>query len=540
MFRIKWCVLVLIGLLPLPTARAGDKPAADEPAVVVRVKSLDAVLQNSKLLATLIGRESFAQSIEESIKTKLSAKGLKGIDLDRPIGAYLRFGEDLSEFSATLLVPVGDPKAFLVLLEDQEMSPKLGKNDIYTLQTKWNIDLYLRFAKKYAYVSINTENLSDKKLREPAEVLAGADDSLITVTVRLDQVSNAYKIVALGALEQELGNLQDKVLEGQTETQQKFTKATIKQFSQTAADVFKDGQRLRFDVSFDKNKKDLALQLSLTAKPNTELARTIDASGKMKSPFAALMGKDAAFRGSVDATFPTAVHETFTKALQEWAEKSLADVSNPAKRKQAQALVDAIMPTVKTGELDGFFGMSGPVNKHYTLLAAVKVKDGDQLGTVVHDLVAAEQKNMPSEQQKKIELDAATVGAVKIHRFELPRDAKTTKPIDDLPGDPNLFVAFRKDAVFLAIGPHALTTLKAAVVTEGARAAPLFLFDFNAAQLAPALAQTAEQKELAAKLFPEGKDARVRLSIEGGEAVTMRLVLNLDVLEFFAKLKAKE
>ncbi len=147
---------------------------------------------------------------------------------------------------------------------------------------------------------------------------------------------------------------------------------------------------------------------------------------------------------------------------------------------------------------------------------------------------------MPAEEQKKIELDAATVGAVKIHRFEIPPDPKTGKIIEGLPGDPNLYVAFRKDAVFLAIGPTALATVKEAVGSEQVGSAPLFQFDFNVARMASTLAQTADQKALAAQLFPEGKDAPIRLTVDGGDALTLRLSVALDVLEFFAKMNPKQ
>jgi hypothetical protein len=146
---------------------------------------------------------------------------------------------------------------------------------------------------------------------------------------------------------------------------------------------------------------------------------------------------------------------------------------------------------------------------------------------------------MPAEAQKKIQLDLTKVGSVKIHKFEIPPDPKTGKILDGLPGDPDLYVAFLKDAVFLAIGPNALATLKEAVSTEQAGSVPLFQFDFNVARMASTLAFTAEQKALAAELFPAGKDAPIRITVDGGEALTLRLSVALDVLEFFAKMNEK-
>src|SRR3712207_7625953 len=46
----------------------------------VRVKSLEAVLQNVKLLVGLAGREEATKQIEGLLRAKLGSKGLEGID----------------------------------------------------------------------------------------------------------------------------------------------------------------------------------------------------------------------------------------------------------------------------------------------------------------------------------------------------------------------------------------------------------------------------------------------------------------------------
>jgi hypothetical protein len=544
--RRMWCCALLLGglLVATPVARAGGKPA-DEPTVVIRVNSLDTMLKDLKVLATLLGREKAAQDIQDLIKAKVGAKGLQGIDLTRPAGAYVRFGEELTDLNGAILVPVADPQALLTLLQNLGMNPTKGKDDIYsvtlTIASGQNLDLYLRFANKYAYISaINTENLSAKNLLDPAKVLAGPADSLVSATVRLDQVPDGLKLLAQAQIEQDLQNLQDKVAQPETEAQKEFRKAAVKQVSKTIASALREGQRAQMDVSMNKDKKDLSVRLSLSAKPGTELAKTIASAGQSKSAFAGLLSNNAAFRGSVGVTFPPEVHKAFAKAIEEGAQKGLAEITSDAKRKQAQALLDAVLPTIKAGQLDAFFGMAGPVNKHYTLMAAVKVQDGDQLGSVVHGLLTTELKNLPAAQRDKIQLDVASVGAVKIHKLELPADPKTNKVLEDLPGDPNLYVAFRKDAVFLAIGPQSLASLKEALGSGQPATVPVFLFDFNVARMADTVAQTAEQRDLAAKLFPAGKESRIRLVVNGGEAVTLRLDIALDVLEFFAKMKGKE
>src|SRR5438552_18049838 len=92
-------------LLVVPTARAGAK-AAETPTVVVRAKSLNALLENLNLVVNLVGQEEAARQIEGLIKGKIGKKGLKGIDPTRPFGAYVRFGKALDEINGAILIPV--------------------------------------------------------------------------------------------------------------------------------------------------------------------------------------------------------------------------------------------------------------------------------------------------------------------------------------------------------------------------------------------------------------------------------------------------
>ena len=243
--------------------------------------------------------------------------------MTRPLGAYVRFGKELQDLSGAVLVPVADEKAFLALLDNVGMNPSKGKDGIYTLQTKQNIDLYLRFAKHYAYISgINTENLSDKKLLDPAKVLAGSADSVVTATVRLDQIDDTTKLIVLDQIAQAVQAQQEKALPGETPAQKEFRKLMLGQVGKTITDVFKEGQRkLRHCPA--EGEKGIALRLSLAAQPGTDLAKSIAAAGKAKSLFAGLLPQDAAFRVLVDATLPPAMHKAFTKTMEDAAERRL-------------------------------------------------------------------------------------------------------------------------------------------------------------------------------------------------------------------------
>ena len=101
-------------------------------------------------------------------------------------------------------------------------------------------------------------------------------------------------------------------------------------------------------------------------------------------------------------------------------------------------------------------------------------------------------------------------------------------------GDNPLYVAFRKDAALVAVGEGGLDALKSALAAP-AGASPVFRVDVAVAQLAPLLAENDAQRAAMTKMFADA--GRVRLSVEGGDALRGELIVHLSVLRFFNVLK---
>jgi hypothetical protein len=163
--------------------------------------------------------------------------------------------------------------------------------------------------------------------------------------------------------------------------------------------------------------------------------------------------------------------------------------------------------------------------------------DGDKLGKTVHDLITDALNEIPPEQRGKIQLDADSVGAVNIHKFDLPKNPALDKVLATAGDNRSLYLAFRDDALFLTLGKEALPTLKLILAKKDSAASLPLLFDFDVARMALLMARSPDHKELAATLFPGGQHGRVRLAIEGGATLNARLQMSLNVLEFLVKIK---
>src|SRR5689334_19456507 len=139
MFKSLLPCVVLLGLVGLPgTARPADVKKAVTPGVLVRVQSLDDLMNNFRYLATLVGREEEAKQLEGMLKAKAGGpKGLAGINAKRPMAYYALFGDGgIETASAVGLIPIADEKAFLGLIENIGAKAEKGDDGVYTVTSE--------------------------------------------------------------------------------------------------------------------------------------------------------------------------------------------------------------------------------------------------------------------------------------------------------------------------------------------------------------------------------------------------------------------
>ncbi len=509
--------LVFVWFVPA-AIQAGEK-AADTPTVVVRVKSLNTLLQNLNLVVRLVGQEEAANQIEGLVKSKIGKKGIEGIDPTRPFGAYVRFGKAIDEINGAILIPMADQDTFLTLLENLGVNYVKDKDGIYTHKTNKNVDLYFRFAHKYLYItSLNTDSIQEKNLVDPAKALAIKSDAAIALVARIDQIPNDAKLIALAQLDDIIQTAQKNGPPNETKAQAEFRVALLGDANKIGSSLVREAAEVRFDLDISETTKEMTVNFSITGKPGSDFAKSIDTIGKLKSPLAGMVKKDLAFEGALHFALPETLQKAFDGVIDDVTNRSLEGIQNADKKKQAETLFKAMMPTAKAGEYQVVAAVIGPKLDRYTFLGAIKLKDGEKLGKTVHGLIELALKEIPEAERGKIHLDFDAVGAIKIHKFEVPKNPQIDKLLDDVAGDKHLYLAFRDDALFLALGKEALPTLKTALAkTDSAASTPL-IFDFDVARMAKLMAQTPEQKDLAAKLFPNGQNGRVRFAVEGGRA----------------------
>ncbi len=537
--RSNWLVgLVLSVALLVPAwGRAGEKAAP--PTIAVHVKSLDELLRNLKTVLDFAGPKDAANQIEDLFKGKVGAKGLEGIDTKRPLGAFIRFGKELDDITGALMVPIADEATLTTLLTNLGLLGAKDKNGIYTMRTGKQFDVYLRFANNYLYVSaINSSNLLDKNLPHPAGDLP-VPKTTVAASIRLDLLPDAARLLAAASLDEAIQKGIDKDEPGESAIQKEFRVTLLRELNRTGGRLLSEGKELKLDLDIDSKTKDFKLNFSLDGKADSDLAKTLATLAQQKSPLASIPKADQATSGAAHFLLSDGLHKAFVKVIDEAVERSLSGIQNDAKKKQAEDLFKTLMPTVKSGDFNGSFAMLGDKPGSYTLLAAVKLKDGDALGKTLQGLMEDALKDAPASEKAKVGLGVDEVGGVKIHRFELPKDVSSEKFFKDVVGDNQLHVAFRNDALFVAVGKQGLGAVKTALAAKEAADSPVFRFHFDMGRMASTLAQTPAQKDLAKQIFRTPGDGVLRFHIEAGTSLNVGLHMRLNVVEYLSKAKGQ-
>jgi hypothetical protein len=528
-------LLCLLALAASGPSRAAEPKPGTEPGLIVRVKSLDGLLDDVRYLAKAMGKDEQAKQFEKMLLSQDQVeKGLKGLDRTRPIGLYGTIGQFGFDSTVVALLPVKDEDSVLALLENLNLKAEKGDDGIYTISTG-QVPVYFRFANHYAYVTgLNKDALDKAKLLAPADVLPESEKALISLTARIDRVPEGMKKQALDQFEDKIKEEADKRDPNETDLQHQLKAEVTRETAALIKAVVQEGRALEARVEVDRQKNELVVETSLDALPGSKLATALQHVGQQKTLFAGLAAEHSAFTLLTHLALPEQTLKPLGEVLDEAVKKELVKQEDKEKREQAEKVMKALMPTLKSGECDFGMAIRGPgTDKTYTVVAGLKVKDGEALEKAVKDVV----QGLPADQRKEVHLDAAKAGDIALHRIDITKldeDAKAA-----FGEHPEAYVAFRPDAVLFTMGGDALGAMKQAVAVEGGPGQP-FLMDIRLAQLAPAMEKKNPGAVKAAEeIFKEKGQDQVYAAARGGKALQVVLRLKPEALNFFSQLSPK-
>jgi hypothetical protein len=533
MFRRFLPCAVLLALVALPTvARPAENKKAVTPGVIVRVQSLDDLVSNFRYLAGLVGREEEAKQLEGMLRSKAGGpKGLEGIDAKRPMALYGVFSEGgIENSTAVALVPIADEKAFLGLIENLGYKAEKDKDGVYLVSgDNLKAPVYFRFAHKHAYLTAMNKDAIDKdKILAPGAVLPAEKGPVLSITVRIDQIPEKVRKLAIDQVETQLSRAKEEMKEDETPAQHAAKGELLDLIKKYTVSVIEDGGAVALRLDVDRTAKELSAELALSGKDGTPLAKNISALGKAKSVVAGLVAPDSVMNLLVDLPNEEKFAEAMQALLKDEISKGIAKESDPEKKAQAEKIFKAFAPAIKFTDADWAIDFRGPRQGGlYTIVGGLKVADGTTLDKAIRNVV----KELPEKERSQIKLDADKSGEVAIHRIETnSADENFKKSFGDGPA----YFAVRSDAAFLTFGDGALEALKEALKVQPKVGKPL-QFEVSVARIADAMAQEKpEAPKAAEKAFGKDKGAdKIRLSLEAGGELKVRFVMKTAVLTFF-------
>jgi hypothetical protein len=538
---VPWAAL--LGLALLSGAARPDEATAAKPTAILRLASVDSLREDLRHLGEVAGKQGkldlrgLAKQLDHLVKELTKSKGLAGIDTTKPIGAYGTVGPMGLDSTGVVLLPIADEKDFLALVENLSGNKPTKDGNLYTVEIEMiPFPVYFRFADKYCYVTVKDRDVLDKdKLLAPAIVLPAGKIGTLSATVNIDAIPDNLKEIALGQIDRGLGQVKAKEEPNETPARAKLKAAILDEISLTIKSLLREGGAVDLHIDLDRSAGNLTVTAGLAGKPNSPLAANIADLGKVKSMTAALIGTDSALGGLIDVSLPNKLKSAALALLGEVEEKALAKRRNKIERDILQAVVNAAKPTLEGGILDAGIDLRGPnPDGIYTAVAGVKVKDGEMIDKNLHKIVA----ELPPEVRELIKLDFDKVDKAVIHRVTARGDGDSKIPLGDNP----IFVAVRDDALLLAAGDKGLEALKEALGSP-AKAGPVARVELSATRFAPLMEKDHPGAVKAAhEAFAKDKDAdKVRITLEGGQALQVRLTAKTPLIKFLVLLgKLKE
>jgi S-ribosylhomocysteine lyase LuxS involved in autoinducer biosynthesis len=549
MFARMLAFLTVMTLVGTPAAARSADAKSTSPTFVVRLDSINNLLEDVKYLAELAGQKDKVDESLKFVKTTVEDQKIdKAIDFTRPLGMYGTVNPDNPVDSpVVLLVPVADEKGLLDLLGNFGMMPDKGEDGVYSVQAPFPpIPIYFRFANKYAYITAqNKAGVAKESILEPGKVFPAGKTTTFSVSLRLDQIPDDVKKMAISQMEEHLNQEKQKEIPGETKIQSELRRKMTDAMGQRMAQLIQDAGELAFSFDINRQANRLNGEMTFSGKPGSSLAKEIADAGKTESLFGELISSKAAINILLHTTFPEEARKAIEPAIDAGFKEAKENEKDPGKRELAEKIFEAIKPSLTAGELDLAFSFRGPSKEnHYTFLGAIKLKDGQKVEEAVKEVL---NKAVPESDKQKIHLDAEKSGEFNIHKLDAHKDFdEKTRAIL---GDHAVYLAFRSDAVLVSGGARGLETIKEALKTKS-KVAPAGLFEISMSHLAPLIMAHAEghgvdkekseqNKKLVHELF-KGDDDKIRATLEGGKELKGSFTMSASVIKFIGQMATHE
>ncbi len=522
-----------VALVAAVVLSASPAFAQTGPSVEVRVRSVDDLLDKVEYLGDILNQAEGGKQAVAFVQNLADAKkGIEGIDPTRPVGLYGVLTKDVVDSPAILMIPLADEAAFLELLSGKlSLDPKKGENGVYEIAVP-NVPapVFFCFANKYVYVTVqDAKHLDAKKLTSPKDFFTKTDDAVLTAQVHLDRIPADVAKVVLGQYELKAADAKKAKLPGETDGAFQFRGWQLDQLTDAVALLANHGKELNVRLVVEPKTDDLTLEATFTAKEGSPLAKLLKGlAGRTGSAAGLPLPAGGMARGSLKLGLTSEAKKDFGSVLDVLVQEFLG-TKKDFELQVAKMGLEAILPTLKAGEVEFGFHVSSPDAKgHFALLAAIKVTEGMRIDKALKQFAP-----FVPEDQGKLEIDVEKIGSIALHKATVANPA-----LEAVFGTKRIWIGTSETLLLVSVEPEG-TAIRAA-----AKAVPSKVGIANASLAVSQLVAATEKglspeklQALATEAFGKptatGADA-VTLTVVGGDSVKVRFNVKGKAVKFAA------
>jgi hypothetical protein len=529
--RMRWMLgLLLAGLIGTGLTsgvQAQESAESFRPTLLLRMKGLDDLISDFRLLAKQIGREDDAKKVEAALQSQTGPKGLEGVDTRKPIGLYALPEAKLDQSRVVLLLPIADEKRFLTFLESINFKAEKDDSGLYTVRVETlPFPILFRFAGGYLY---GTVQFSDA-VKLPADGLPAADkvlgrgSELLSLTLHIDQIPLQFRKIAISAMALQIGQAKEEDLPGGTDKQKALRDAILDELTVQLRSLIEDGTTTRLRLDLNRKTQELSVTFDLESKSGSILAKNLASLGSGQSAARAMMPNRAVMTTTLHLNVPERIRKALVPVYEELRDQGLQSLDANA-RDILLPLIGTLEPTIRSGQLDLALAVGGPgKGGKFTLLGAIGVEKGLAIEKSIKDIL----EKVP-EAAGAVKTDVFQVGKINVHRLENSNPDANAR---ELFGEDPFHLAIREDAVVLSYGEEGEPLIRQAAAGRPTAAQPLRA-ELSVARLARFIAREEKQAPAVAKKAFQGKgDDRIVLEVRSGNRLEVHLSVKLPVLTF--------
>jgi hypothetical protein len=508
-----------------------------QPGVVISLSHVNEHLSDVEHLIEASGFGQFKGLVRMSV-----SEYIKGIDVEKPIGAMLFFEEGNPEPNVLGFIPVTDIEDVL-----DTIAPFVdidGDDGKYVLTTDDGTEMSVSVVDGYAFVSENSELLENLPA-DPSGLLDNLPSEynfaarVYGQRIPEDLRQQAIDLVRQGAAE--------NMVEGDDSPEAMLQRANFEYSMESIEGLINDTEEVVAGLNIDADGKRIYVDIKFVGTPDSDLARQCKTMAEAPpSRFGGFVNDSASLNFNFCGKFgekELVQFQTMLDEVGEAAKKGLSDEVEAERMtgdeadsltKVLENLIEVARDSFATGVVDGG-GALVLSDEDANFAFGMQAVNASKLESSLKELAQmAEAKDAPMS----FNFDASNENGIRYHEMEIsvPEDEEEARAIF---GDAlKVTVGIGEDVVYVAGGKDPKKLLADCIA--GAAPADMPCTQFNL-HLIPLLRfassfQDSQELQMVADALPETGDDRIRMTakmIENGQLI--RLEMQDGIVEIFGK-----